>query len=59
MRLFPGGAGISDSVVQGEDWNWMQHAPLNRMIVQQMLQMQNDLKQDSGANQFTNVGALT
>lgn len=42
-----------DSVVQGEDWNWMQHAPLNGMIVQQMLQMQNDLKQDSGANQFT------
>lgn len=31
----------------------MQHAPLNGMIVQQMLQMQNDLKQDSGANQFT------
>lgn len=42
-----------DSVVQGEDWNWMQHAPLNGMIVQQMLQMQNDLKQDSGTNQFT------
>lgn len=42
-----------DSVVQGEDWNWMQHAPLNNMIVQQMLMMQNDLKQDSGANQFT------
>lgn len=42
-----------DSVVQGEDWNWMQHAPLNGMIVQQMLQMQSDLKQDSGANQFT------
>lgn len=42
-----------DSVVQGEDWNWMQHAPLNSMIVQQMVLMQNDLKQDSGANQFT------
>ena len=42
-----------DSVVQGEDWNWIQHAPLNNMIVQQMLMMQNDLKQDSGANQFT------
>ena len=42
-----------DSVVQGEDWNWMQHAPLNNMIVQQMVMMQNDLKQDSGANQFT------
>ena len=42
-----------DSVVQGEDWNWMQHAPFNGMISNQMLQFENDLKQDSGANQFT------
>lgn len=42
-----------DRVVQGEDWNWMQHAPFNGMISNQMMQFQNDLKQDSGANQFT------
>lgn len=42
-----------DSIVQGEDWAWIQHEPLNSMITQQMLQMQTDLKQDSGANQFT------
>lgn len=42
-----------DSIENGRDWAWMQHAPLNGMIVTQMLQMQNDLKQDSGANQFT------
>jgi hypothetical protein len=42
-----------DSIENGSDWAWMQHAPLNGMIVQQMLQYQNDMKQDSGANQFT------
>lgn len=42
-----------DSVVQGEDWNWIQHAPFNGMIAQQMAQFQSDLKQDAGANQFT------
>jgi len=42
-----------DSVVQGEDWNWMQHAPFNGMISNQMLQFQSDLKQDAGANQFS------
>lgn len=42
-----------DRVVQGEDWNWMQHQPFNGMISNQMLQFQSDLKQDSGANQFT------
>lgn len=42
-----------DSVVQGEDWNWMQHAPFNGMISNQLLQFQSDLKQDAGANQFT------
>lgn len=41
------------SVTQGEDWNWVQSAPFNGMIANQMLQLQNDLKQDSGANQFT------
>lgn len=42
-----------NSVTQGEDWNWVQSAPFNGMIANQMLQLQNDLKQDSGANQFT------
>lgn len=42
-----------DSIVAGEDWAWMQHAPLNGMISQQMLQMQSDMKQDSGMNQFS------
>lgn len=42
-----------DSVEQGVDWNWMQHAPFNGMISNQMLQFQSDLKQDAGANQFT------
>lgn len=42
-----------DAIEQNHDWAWLQHAPLNGMIVQQMLQMQNDLKQDSGANQFS------
>ena len=34
-----------NSVVQGEDWNWMQHAPFNAMIVNQMASFQNDMKQ--------------
>ena len=42
-----------DSVEMGQDWAWMQHAPFNGMIANQMLQFQSDLKQDSGANQFT------
>ena len=42
-----------DRIVQGEDWAWLQHAPLNNMIVQQMLQMEGDLKNDSGMNQFS------
>lgn len=42
-----------DHIAAGEDWAWLQHAPLNGMIVNQMLQFQSDLKQDSGANQFT------
>lgn len=42
-----------DSVIQGQDWNWIQHVPFNGMISNQMLQFQSDLKQDAGANQFT------
>jgi len=32
---------------------WMQTQPFTGMVTQQMLQMQTDLKQDSGQNQFT------
>lgn len=42
-----------DSITPGEDWNWVQNAPFNGMIAQQMLQFQSDLKQDSGTNQYT------
>lgn len=42
-----------DRIVQGEDWNWMQSPPFNSTIVQLMQMMENDLKADSGANQFT------
>lgn len=42
-----------DRIVQGEDWAWMQHAPFNGLALQMLMQMQSDLKMDSGANQFT------
>jgi hypothetical protein len=44
---------IEGDSVSEEDVRWLQHAPLNGMIVQEMLQLQTDLKQDSGQNQFT------
>lgn len=42
-----------DSIEKGRDWDWMQHQPFNGLALQQLMQMQSDLKQDSGANQFT------
>lgn len=42
-----------DSIEQGRDWAWLQHQPFNGLALQQMTQMQSDLKMDSGANQFT------
>ena len=42
-----------DRIEQGVAWNWMQTQPFNSAINQMMMQMQTDLKQDSGANQFT------
>jgi hypothetical protein len=51
-----------DSVIEGQDWQYLKNPPLNNMIVNQMLNMQADLKQDSGANQFTRgetVGNVT
>lgn len=42
-----------DRVVQGEDVSWLQNQPFTSMVQQMMFQLQTDLKQDSGANQFT------
>ena len=42
-----------DRIIQGEDWNWIQNQPFNSMISNEALQLQTELKQDSGANQFT------
>jgi hypothetical protein len=39
--------------VDPEAMQWLQHAPFTGMITQMMLQMQTDLKMDSGQNQFT------
>ena len=41
-----------DAVEKGRDWDWLQHAPFNGLALNQMVQMQNDLKQDSGMNSF-------
>lgn len=41
---------------------WMKTAPLSALVTGQMLQMQNDIKQDSGQNQFTRgetIGGVT
>ena len=42
-----------ERIIQGEDWAWLSHPPLNNTIVQQMLQMENELKNDSGMNTFS------
>jgi hypothetical protein len=42
-----------NSVVRGQDWDWLANPPLNSMIVNQMQLMQAQLKQDSGASQVT------
>ena len=42
-----------DNIIQGEAWNWMQNQPFNSTITNLMTMFQSDLKQDSGANQFT------
>ena len=42
-----------DQITQGDAWNWMQNQPFNSTITNLMGMFQNDLKQDSGANQFT------
>ena len=42
-----------DQITQGDAWNWMQNQPFNATITNLMQRFQNDLKADSGANQFT------
>lgn len=42
-----------DNIIKGQDWDWISNEPLNQMIVQQMLNMQSDMKRDSGANEYS------
>ncbi len=44
---------IEGDNIDGANLQWLIHAPFNGMVTQQMLQMQTDLKMDSGQNQFT------
>lgn len=48
----------SQDVIEGdrvspEDVHWLQNQPFTGMVVQQLLQLQSDIKQDSGQNQMT------
>lgn len=42
-----------DSIVQGEDWGWLQHAPFPQTVLNQMQLLESEMKQDSGMNQFS------
>ena len=42
-----------DQITQGDAWNWMQNQPYNQTITNLMMLFQDNLKADSGANQFT------
>lgn len=44
---------IEGDNIDGANLKWLTHEPFNGMVTQQMLQMQTDLKMDSGQNQFT------
>ncbi len=44
---------ITGDAIDANNIQWLQSKPLSGMAVQQMLQFQSDLKQDSGQNQFT------
>lgn len=44
---------IEGDNIDSQNLQWLQHSPFTGMVVQQMLQMQTDLKMDSGQNQFT------
>lgn len=39
--------------IDPEAYQWLQHAPFTGMVTNMMLQLQTDLKMDSGQNQFT------
>lgn len=39
-----------NAIQQGVDWNWLQHAPLNGVTMQQMQIMQQNLQQDAGVS---------
>ena len=44
---------IEGDNITPDNLQWLQNQPFNSMVNQAMLQLQTDLKQDSGANQFT------
>ncbi len=44
---------IEGDNIDPSNLQWLQHAPFNGMAAQQMMQLQTDLKMDSGQNQFT------
>lgn len=44
---------VGERITPGEDWSWLQSAPISSTVVQQMMRMQNELKMDSGQNQYS------
>lgn len=46
------------SIEQGVDWGWLQHSPFPTMVSNQLFQLESEMKQDSGVNQF-NRGETT
>lgn len=42
-----------DNIRIGESWTWMQNQPFNSATAQMLAMLQDNLKADSGANQFT------
>jgi hypothetical protein len=44
---------IEGDSIDTENLQWLQHKPFNALALQEMLQFQTDIKQDSGQNQFT------
>lgn len=44
---------IEGDRVNPEDVHWLQNQPFTGMVVQQLMQLQSDIKQDSGQNQMT------
>lgn len=44
---------VEGDVIDEQNVRWFETKPLNGMVTQQMLQFQNDMKMDSGQNQFS------